>query len=129
MRNSKIILCALLCSLPGAVGAAVSVNTAGAQRLDYWHRPGAGFNFSPAFSFAPSDNGMLMVTVSGEVTPGSPTVTYNGTALTLAVSTNRTGNNNGSYASVWYLPNPAVGNGALVVTTGGSVSRYNVYAV
>ncbi len=120
----------LLLALPATVEAAVSVNTASGP--SGWVT-GNGANiitFSPAFSFAPGANGMLMVTVSGEVTPGSPTVTYNGTAMTLAVSTNRPGSgNNGSYASVWYLPNPAVGNGALVVTTGGSVSRYNVYAV
>ena len=119
----------LLLALPGTVRAAVSVNTASGPSGWVTGNGANTITFSPASSFTPSANGMLMVMVSGEVTPSSPTVTYNGTAMTLAVSTNRTGNGNGSYASVWYLPNPAVGNGALAVTTGGSVSRYNVYAV
>ncbi len=120
---------ALLLALPATVEAAISVNTASGPSGWVTGNGATNITFSTAFSFAPGANGMLMVTVSGEVTPGSSTVTYDGTAMTLAVSTNRTGTGNGSYASVWYLPNPALGNGALVVTTGGSVSRYNVYAV
>ena len=123
------LLLFLLLALPATVEAAISVNTASGPSGWVTGNGANTITFSPAFSFTPGAKGMLMVTISGEVTPGSPTVTYNGTAMTLAVSTNRTGTGNGSYASVWYLPNPAVGNGALVVTTGGSVSRYNVYAV
>jgi hypothetical protein len=129
-RIKTIALAALLFTPLAAMQAAISVNTASAPSGWVTGTGANAITFSPAFSFTPGANGMLMVTVSGEVTPGSPTVTYNGTAMTLAVSTNRPGSgNNGSYASVWYLPSPAVSNGTLAVTTGGTVSRYNVYAV
>lgn len=129
MKFLLTILTILLATLDPAQ-AAITINAASAP--SGW-KTGTGattINFSPAFSFTPGTNGMLIVTVSGELTPTNPSVTYNGSPMTRAVGSNQTGSgNNGSYASVWYLANPTVGNGTLVVTTGGSVSRYNVYAI
>jgi hypothetical protein len=112
-------------TLLGTAQAAVTID---ASSVPSGWKTGTGANtitFSPAFTFTPAANGMLVVTVSGEANPSStPTVTYDGTAMTLAVS----GYTNVGYAGVWYMPSPAVGNGALVVTVPGTVTRYNVYA-
>lgn len=131
-------LAAMLLLLPALPGMAQQVSTPMASSPSGWTTgidAKTVFNASPpgsiqTFAFTPAANGMLVVTVSGESNPSANsgsgmTVSYAGTAMTLAgfryVS-------NG-YAGIWYMINPSVGNGSIVVTSGGTNSRYNVYAI
>ena len=126
-----VALLFLLLALPGATVAAISVDAtsgiSGFQGTPISTKT-ILFGGSP-FNFTPGANGMLVVTISGEVNPTTVSVTYGGAAMSLAVSTNGTGGAGNGYAGIFYLPSPAAGGSPLVVTMTGAGNRYGVYAV
>jgi autotransporter-associated beta strand protein len=74
-----------------------------------------------ALTFAAGSNGMLVVTIAGEMAVAAPTVTYNGTPLNLAEQ--RTATGLGGFAGIYYLADPAgtlASGGSLVISVPGN---------
>ncbi len=118
-------------ALPGTALAAITVDATSGN---------SGFQGGPIstktilfgganFPFTPGVNGMLVVTISGEVNPTTIGITYGGVPMSAAVVTNGTGGAGNGYAGIFYLPSPAAGGSPLVVTMTGAGNRYGVYAV
>ena len=121
----------LLLAMPGTADAAITVDaTSGISGFQGTPISTKTILFGGApFAFTPGANGMLVVTISGEVNPTTVGITYGGVAMSAAVFTNGTGGAGNGYAGIFYLPSPAAGGSPLVVTMTGAGNRYGVYAV
>ena len=126
-------------SLPG-VAQTVSVNTS--SLMSAWSGSFTGAaggtttqtlvtNPSTSGTFIiPTDttNGMLVVTIAGEVDNTLvPTVTWGTSPMTRATFTTSGSNNGAGYSAIYYLASPTSGTGPLNVTFKGN--RFSAYAV
>jgi len=110
-----VMLAALLA--PGA-RAAITVTTNRTCGLDVNGWDGLSLTWNPLFTFTPG-NGVLVVMIAGEHYSGTPTVTYDGVALTMI--TGSTAGHTGGSAFIYALANPASSGGSLVMNPGGGV--------
>ena len=110
-----VMLAALLA--PGAE-AGITVTTNRTSGLDVNGWGGLSLTWNPLFTFTPS-NGVLVVMIAGEHYSGTPTVTYDGVALTNI--TGSTAGHTGGSAWIYALANPASSGGSLVMNPGGGV--------